>query len=415
MRKHTFSKRLSGAAVAFAFGTSMAQAALIAPGVGHEVVDAAIPVVDTKAGIGAGGIAGADVSVGGSAVSIGAGVQDKGAKVGAGVSAGSQGGQVGATAGANAAAGSDVSVDADVGASAGVGDGKVDAAGNVATDAKAGSTEVGAGTQAGASAGAGDVEGSANVEADTGTGHVNAGAGVSAGPGAGGVQVDAGAGMSSDTETANHLRSNTDAPGQVGSDAPTDAASPAPAVVQAGSVILLPLPPLAARQGGGADSKNVRETQLATINCVDGLADDCYSASAAELKPIPPSGIRFELADATDGAAKVELPVTVRPTHGVGPADAGAIESFAASLEDPVRMNNVLVVRCIIVNTGTRSRVVPPLDVRLMNDAGEIVGRSVLSAPGEALAGRKEKTFKLRIYPLPPNATRLAVAFVSAT
>jgi hypothetical protein len=200
---------------------------------------------------------------------------------------------------------------------------------------------------------------------------------------------------------------------------PTDAASATPAVVQTSSIILLPLLPLAAAQRGGADSKGVRETQLAAINCVDDFADDCSSVPEAELKPIPPSRIQFELADATDGATKVELPTAVHPTHGVGLTDAqsaaDAIASFGASLADPVRTKSVLVVRCIIVNISTQNRTIPALDVRLINDAGEVVGHSVLSTPGEALAGGQEKTFKLRIYPFPPNATRLTVAFVSAT
>jgi hypothetical protein len=153
----------------------------------------------------------------------------------------------------------------------------------------------------------------------------------------------------------------------------------------------------------------VRETQLAAISCVDSLADDCYSISEAELRPVPPSRVQFELADATDGPAKVH------PTHGFGPTEAGAIEGFEASLADPVRTKNILVVRCIIENTSSQSRAIPLLDVRLVNDVGEIVGHSVLSAPGDFLAGGQEKTFKLRIYPLPPNATRLTVAFVSAT
>jgi hypothetical protein len=143
MRKDTFHIRLFGAAAALAFGTSMAQSGLIAPGAGQGVADVAIPVVDTKAGINAGGIAGAGVSVGGSGVGISAGVQDKSAKVSAGVAVGSKGGQVGATvdtgaakgdASVNAAtnggakvgteataaaSGADVSVDADVKASAG--------------------------------------------------------------------------------------------------------------------------------------------------------------------------------------------------------------------------------------------------------------------------------------------------------
>jgi hypothetical protein len=149
------------------------------------------------------------------------------------------------------------------------------------------------------------------------------------------------------------------------------------------------------------------------LGCIDPLSDGSCPAAP---KAIPQSSIQFEIVDMADGATNRTTSTVGQLPRGAEPtdpqADSGVDRSFGISLADPVRTKNGLAVRCIIVNLSGRTLPIPRLDVRLMNSAGEIIGQSVLSAPSDALAGGLEKTFTLRIRPLPPHATRLTMLLV---
>jgi hypothetical protein len=52
------------------------------------------------------------------------------------------------------------------------------------------------------------------------------------------------------------------------------------------------------------------------------------------------------------------------------------------------------------------------MKVELLNSANQVVQRSLLRAPTDALAGGEHRSFKTLVQPLPPNIARVSVAFV---
>jgi hypothetical protein len=426
---------LFGATVALvlALGASALSAPTVVGPDAPKMTETPIPVVDLKAGVNSGGLAGADVdaSVGGSSgATVGAEAVGSGAQVDGGVRAGAGSNAAGGTAkvdadvdtggiagpdsktsgGAKAGAG----VNADAGAGAAGAD--VDADVNADTNAGAGGANVGAGVNAGTRAGAAGVDVDAGVNAGTNAGAGGAGVGVAADGGTTGLNTDVSAGVSPGPAMRDTNVSASGTPGTV------PMGAHAPALIQTTSSILLPLlPPLGARKGDRADdagATGIRDTQLAMLGCVDPLSNGhCPTEFETKAGAIPQPSIHFEIVNVADGAANATTSAVVQPAQGAGPTypEPRVSQRFGVFLTDPIRTRTGLVVRCVIVNTSGRTQPIPPLDVRLLNSAGDVVGHSVLSAPSNALAGGEDQTFKLRIRLLPPDATRLTVSLVSPT
>jgi hypothetical protein len=418
---------LFGATVAsmLAFGASALSAPTMA-GPGAPKLAETLPVADLKAGVNAGGLAGADVgaSIGGSngakvsAGAVGSGAQTGGAKVDANVNAG-----------VNDAAAGTAKVDADV-----------DTGGIAGTDNKtSGGAKVGAGIDAGAGIGAAgaNVDADVNAGANPGVGGAKVGTDVNASAEADGEKVDAGVGVAADGGTESHTGLNTDVSAGVTNDPAmretSVSASETPgngtigadatALVQVSTSILLPLlppaRPLESHRADGAGATGIRDTQLAMLGCVDRLPNgDCPNEFDTKAGAIPQSNIHFEIMNVADGAANATTSTVVQPTQEVEPTypNARLSQSFGIILlADPIRTRSDLAVRYKIVNTSSQNQPIPPLDVSLLNSAGEVVGHSVLSAPSDALAGGQDNTFELRIRSVPPDATRLTLTLVSPT
>jgi hypothetical protein len=253
----------------------------------------------------------------------------------------------------------------------------------------------------------------ADVSADTGAGgtSVNADADVDADAGTGGTTVGADADVSAETDASGaRIGADADVDADTGADGAT---TDVPAVAQTSSSILLPIIPLGGHQGAAADVRAIREEQLAAISCVDPLTNGpCPTASDVQLEPIPQSGVRFEIAEASEGAARLPTPTVVQSAPGARSADP---RGLGISLVDPVRTSSGMVVHCIIVNTSSQTQAIPPMDVSLLNSAGQVVEHSVLRAPVDALARGERKKFRILVQPLPPDSARLTVAFTSPT
>jgi hypothetical protein len=238
------------------------------------------------------------------------------------------------------------------------------------------------------------------------------GAEVDASVGAGGNGVDIDAGMDADSANVGadaDVDAEAGAGGaNVGADADVDAETGAgganvtvPAGAQASSSILLLIIPLGGHQGEDA------------VSCGDRLMNgSCSADSGAELKAIPQSSVHFEIADASDGAARLPALTAMQPAPGEQPA---ASRSFGISLVDAVRTTNGIVVHFIIVNISGQTQAIPPVEVSLRNSAGQAIEHSMLSAPVDTLAGGERKLFRILVHPLPPNSARLRVALISPT
>jgi len=220
-------------------------------------------------------------------------------------------------------------------------------------------------------------------------------AGANVGAGAGGASVGAGANVGAGASGA-----NVGADADVGAGAAGGASVGVPAVAQTSSSILLPVVPLGGHQGEDA------------ISCVDRLMNaSCSTDTGAELKTISQARVNFDISDASDRAARLPAPTIVQPA----PGGQAASPRFGISFFNQVRTSAGIVVRYHIVNGSSQTQAIPPVEVSLLNSAGQVIEHSMLSAPVDALAGGERKMFKIFVHPLPPNAAGIKVALISPT
>jgi hypothetical protein len=369
-----------------------------------------------------------------------------GDKVGAGAEAGGSlgGADIDASAGVGAGdAGGDVGVDADVDTS-----GDTDAGGDVNADTDTSSdTSAGADSTAGTDAGTEtsvDADTSAGADADTDADlstDTSSGAAVGGNAATGDTTVSGATGAEAATgesgvSSSAPMDSPSAAPSVGVSSVP--AAEPAPAraapqaappsasatiAIPAGSVPgSVPVPffgPGAHQAEREVDANRFHhQTALPADNCVDRIGFCIGTAGSSAMRQAGSNSTPSSVSGVSNGAVKPAVPAVVTPAPTVASAApqpaARTGAGLGISLVDPVRKDHGLLIQGIIVNSSAEPQAVPPMQISLLNSANQVVQRSIVKAPGITIGQGQPKSFKAFVEKLPPNISRVTVAFIGS-
>ena len=456
MRIETSGLALAGIVGALTVGLLPAQGAPVVAGIeAPTLAPAPILVGGDKIGVDAGAAVGGGGAGTGVSADVDAGPADVDADVGAstdgsastGTDAGTSG-DAGTDTGTSAGTSGGASTDSDASAGGGVSTDSgtsTGTSGTVGTGADAGTGGT-VGTDTGADVGASGTVGT-NTGTDVGTSaDGTAGATVGGGTGAS-VDTSSGvnAGAAATGDATGSVTTETNAPSTAVSSPPADGAgqasataAPAPlaasasaAVPPAGSapavtsVVPGSLPPRLIVTGshnaqGAVDaSARVRSPEADCVELTDKRTGICIPpGKSTATRQAASGGVAAGLSGTNDGAARLPAPAAAPPAV----TQAAAMPQPAArtgaglgiSLTDPVRQNGGLLVQGVIVNGGTQPQAIPAMQVTLSNSENQVVQQSIVKAPGVTIRQGQRKSFKTFVDKLPPNVSRVTVAFIAS-
>jgi len=160
----------------------------------------------------------------------------------------------------------------------------------------------------------------------------------------------------------------------------------------------------------------VREAPTGTILVPSGRSADAVDAkltsvcragdpkcAAPEPSPAP--------APATPTATGALPPANPAPAQPVAAAHGSPL---AISLVSPIKARDGLVVQGIVFNSSQEPQAVPPIQVTLVNKAGQALQQWTIKPPVSQLPPGQNKAFKAVLQPVPPNVSRADAAFLAA-
>jgi hypothetical protein len=157
----------------------------------------------------------------------------------------------------------------------------------------------------------------------------------------------------------------------------------------------------------------VREAPTGTILVPSGRSADAVDAKltsvcragdpkCAAREPSP--------APATPTATGALPPANPAPARPVAAAHGSPL---AISLVSPIKARDGLVVQGIVFNSSQEPQAVPPIQVTLVNKAGQALQQWTIKPPVGQLPPGQNKAFKAVLQPVPPNVSRADAAFLA--
>ena len=210
---------------------------------------------------------------------------------------------------------------------------------------------------------------------------------------------------------------NVDTPDVDASAPDVDVSAPAPGHgTSSGSAGSAPQGQRGATPAGNTASAEVREAPSGTILVPSGRAADGVDAQlttvclAGDPKCTDPEPSPAP-APAAPAATGVWPPQD--PPPPAQPVAAAHESPLAISLVSPIKGRDGLVVQGIVVNESREPQAVPPIQINLVNKAGQTLQRWTIRPPIRQLLPGGNKAFKTVLQPVPADVARADAAFLA--
>ena len=193
-----------------------------------------------------------------------------------------------------------------------------------------------------------------------------------------------------------------------------------------GSAGSAPQGQLGATPAGSTASAEIHEAPSGTILVPSGRSADavearlttvCFAGDPKCAKP-GPSPAPAPAAPAATGVWPPQSPPPAQPVAPANESPANQSQArenpLAISLVSPIKARDGLVVQGIIVNESGEPQAVPPIQINLVNKAGQTLQQWTIRPPVSQLPPGQNKAFKTVLQPIPADVARADAAFLAA-